>query len=107
VALAIFDDIGAEVLRGTALRWKGRALRELGQYAGAERALTEAMRIAHRSQARLLEAESMLELGGMLVLSGDQAAARKWLTRSLDLFTALGATREADEVRADLSALND
>ena len=105
-ALAIFDEIGAEMLRGTTLRWKGRALRELGKYQLAERALTDAMRIAHRAQAKLLEAESMLELGGMLALAGDQAAARKWLTRSLEVFIALGATREADEVSADLKALN-
>ena len=105
-ALAIFDEIGAEVLRGTALRWKGRALRELGKYQLAERALTDAMRIAHRAQAKLLEAESMLELGSMLALSGDQAAARKWLNRALEVFLALGATREADEVAADLKALD-
>jgi tetratricopeptide (TPR) repeat protein len=105
-ALAIFADIGAEIPRGTTLRWKGRALRELGQYHLAERALTEAMRIAHRAQARLLEAETMQELGAMLALAGDSAAARKWLQRALDLFRMLGATREADELRADLQALD-
>ncbi|HET9425811.1 MAG TPA: tetratricopeptide repeat protein [Gemmatimonadaceae bacterium] len=104
-ALTIFAEIGAEVLRGTTLRWKGRALRELGQYVLAERALTEAMRIAHRAQARLLEAETMQELGAMLALSGDGAAGRKWLQRSLDMFKALGATRESNEVEADLRAL--
>jgi tetratricopeptide (TPR) repeat protein len=56
-ALAIFAEIGAEIPRGTTLRWKGRALRELAQYPLAERALTEAMRIAHRAQAKLLEAD--------------------------------------------------
>jgi tetratricopeptide (TPR) repeat protein len=106
-ALTIFAEIGAEVFRGTTLRWKGRALRELEQYALAERALTEAMRIAHRAQARLLEAETMQELGGMLALSGDTSAARKWLRRALDLFQALGASREASEVEADLRALED
>ena len=104
-ALAIFAEIGAEIPRGSTLRWKGRALRELGQYPLAERALTEAMRIAHRAQARLLEAETMQELGAMLALSGDAGAARKWLKRALDLFVALGATREADEVGADLQAM--
>jgi tetratricopeptide (TPR) repeat protein len=104
-ALAIFAEIGAEVPRGTTLRWKGRALRELGQYTLAERALTEAMRIAHRAQARLLEAETMQELGGLLVLAGDPGSAKRWLRRALDLFTTLGATREAEEVGADLQAL--
>jgi tetratricopeptide (TPR) repeat protein len=106
-ALLIFAEIGAEVHRGTALRWKGRALRELGQYPLAERALTEAMRIAHRAQAKLLEAETMQELGGMLALAGDFAAARKWFGRALDLFEALGATREAEELSADIRALED
>jgi tetratricopeptide (TPR) repeat protein len=106
-ALAIFAEIGAEIPRGTTLRWKGRALRELGQYALAERALTEAMRIAHRAQARLLEAETMQELGSMLTLAGDVNGARRWVKRSLDLFESLGATREADEARADLLALQD
>jgi tetratricopeptide (TPR) repeat protein len=106
-ALVIFAEIGAEVHRGTTLRWKGRALRELGQYGLAERALTEAMRIAHRAQARLLEAETMQELGGMLALAGDVAAARKWFRRALDIFEILGATREAEELVADLNALED
>ena len=104
-ALTIFAEIGAEIPRGTTLRWKGRALRELGRYDLSERALTEAMRIAHRAQARLLEAETMQELGAMLALGGDHAAARKWLKRALDMFETLGATREAQELRADLSAM--
>ena len=106
-ALTIFAEIGAEIPRGTTLRWKGRALRELGQYTLAERALTEAMRIAHRAQARLLEAETMQELGSLLALAGDRAAARKWLGRALELFASLQATREVEEVRADLRALDD
>ena len=105
-ALAIFAEVGAEVPRGTTLRWKGRALRELGQYQLAERALTEAMRIAHRAQTRLLEGETMQELGATLAMAGDPAAARKWLRRALDVFTALGATREADELQADLQAMD-
>jgi tetratricopeptide (TPR) repeat protein len=104
-ALAIFSEIGAEVLRGTTLRWKARALRELGQYALAERALVETMRIAHRAQAKLLEAEAMQELGSLLNLSNDRAAAVRWLTRALETFESLGATREAEEVQADLRAL--
>ena len=104
-ALAIFAEIGAEVLRGTTLRWKGRAQRELGQYALAERSLTEAMRIAHRAQAKLLEAETMQELGGMLSVTGDKATATRWLQRALELFLALGASREAEEIRADICAL--
>ena len=106
-ALAIFAEIGAEIPRGTTLRWKGRALRELGQYALSERALTEAMRIAHRAQARLLEAETMQELGAMLVLAGDTGPGRKWLKRALDLYEMIGASREAEEVGADLQALAD
>ena len=106
-ALAIFAEIGAEVLRGTTLRWKGRALRELGLYQLSERALTEGMRIAHRAQAKLLEGEAMQELGATLSRAGDLGASRKWLTRALDVFVALGATREADEVTADLKALTD
>ena len=106
-ALGIFAEIGAEIPRGTTLRWKGRALRELGQYTLAERALVEAMRIAHRAQARLLEAETMQELGSMLALAGDPAAARKWLTRSLELYRTLDAAREVADVQADLRALDD
>jgi tetratricopeptide (TPR) repeat protein len=106
-ALAIFAEIGAEVLRGTTLRWRGRALRELGQYPASERALTEAMRIAHRAQAKLLEAESMQELGATLALAGDQRAARKWIQRALGAFVSLGAPREADEATAELKALTD
>jgi tetratricopeptide (TPR) repeat protein len=105
-ALALFSEIGAEILRGTTLRWKGRALRELGQYQLAERALIECMRIAHRAQAALLETESMQELGSLLSVSGNSAGAKRWLTRALDGFEKLGAAREAEEVRADLSALD-
>jgi tetratricopeptide (TPR) repeat protein len=106
-ALAVFAEIGAEVLRGTTLRWKGRALRELGQYSPSERALTESMRIAHRAQAKLLEAEAMQELGATFALSGDRLTARKWMTRAHETFIALGATREVEETTADLRALED
>jgi tetratricopeptide (TPR) repeat protein len=107
IALGIFAEIGAEVHRGSILRWKGRALRELQQYAFAERALYEAMRIAHRSQARLLEAEVVQELASVVALSGDNTEARRWYERALILFNELGAAREAAEVRADMRALDD
>jgi tetratricopeptide (TPR) repeat protein len=107
VALGLFAEIGAEVHRGTTLRWKGRALRELNQYPMAERALYEAMRIAHRSQAKLLEAEVVQELASTVALSGDYTEARRWYERALILFNELGATREAGEIRADIRALDD
>jgi tetratricopeptide (TPR) repeat protein len=106
-ALSVFAEIGAEVLRGTTLRWKGRALRELAQYPLSERALTESMRIAHRAQARLLEGEAMQELGATLALSGDKSGAKKWMRRAHERFISLGATREVEETLADLKALED
>jgi tetratricopeptide (TPR) repeat protein len=106
-ALGIFAEIGAEVHRGTTLRWKGRALRELHRYVASERALGEAVRIAHRAQAKLLEAESMQELACTATLAGDPAFARVWYQRALELFVMAGAQREADEIRADLRALDD
>lgn len=106
-ALAILAEMGAEVLRGTTLRWKGRAQRHLGQLAESERTLTEATRIARRTRARLLEAEVMHEIGATHRAAGNDGAARKWLRSALAVFAALGAAREASEVKAELSALSD
>ena len=61
-AVAIYVQLGDQVGLGEALRWKGRALHHLGELARAERSLNEAVQIAHRTQAHLLEADASREL---------------------------------------------
>ena len=104
-ALAVFEQLGDEVGRGEALRWKGHALRRDGNAADAERFLGEAVRIAHRTHARLLEAEGARELAAIRGDAGDLPEARRWYIRALTLFFELGAKREEAEVREQLAHL--
>ena len=99
-ALLIYADVGDEVGRGEALRWRAHALGRIGDHYEAERDATEALRIAIRCGARLLEAEAARDLGVLRGLLGDRAGGNKQLRRSLSLFTELGARRDAGEVAA-------
>lgn len=104
LAISISEEIGAEVQRGEALRWKGYALWRAGRSDSAEQASQEAMRIARRTHVKLLEAEAARDLG-LGVASRDAERARKWLTRALELFDELGALRDAAEAREALERL--
>lgn len=101
-AIEVLECTGDEVGRGEALHWKGHALRRLGAVDEAERLLSEAVRIAHRTHARLLEAEASRELGGLRAAAGNAGDARRWYLRALSLFRELGASREEAELRAEL-----
>ena len=97
---ATYADIGEEVGRGEALRWRAHALGRTGDHLEAERNATEALHIAMRSGARLLEAESARTVGVLRGLLGDRAGGIKQLRHALALFSELGAKREAKEVGA-------
>lgn len=97
-ALRTYSDIGDEVGRGEALRWRARALAREGETVLAERNATEALQLAMRAGARLLEAETARDLGELRALLGDLAGATKLLERAQALFVALGAKREAAAV---------
>jgi tetratricopeptide (TPR) repeat protein len=104
-ALSIYEDVSDEVGRGEALRWRARALGEAARYEAAEADATEAMLIAIRCGARLLEAESARDLGMIRIQLGDRAGATKELKRALALFTKLGAHRDAEDVRARMAGV--
>ena len=101
-ALSIYQDVSDEVGRGEALRWRARARRAAGQYEAAADDANEALLIAIRCGARLLEAESARDLGMIRFQLGDRAGATKELKRALALFTKLGAHRDAEEVQSHL-----
>ncbi|HEY4217484.1 MAG TPA: tetratricopeptide repeat protein [Gemmatimonadaceae bacterium] len=62
LALSIYTDVGDDAGRAEALRWRGHALQQLARFAEAERALTDALRIAKRLQIDPLEAEITQDL---------------------------------------------
>jgi tetratricopeptide (TPR) repeat protein len=97
-ALRMYSDIGDEVGRGEALRWRARALARDGETMAAERNAGEALQIAMRAGARLLEAEAARDLGELRRLLGDRAGGTRLLERAEALFVELGARREAAEV---------
>lgn len=102
LALTVYAEIGDEVGRGDALRWKGHGLRLRRRFQEANVALTEALRIAERTRSRLLEAEVLRELGWVHRGVGD---ASKWgdvLRRALLLFRELGADADAAAIEQDL-----
>lgn len=104
-ALTIYVELGDEVGRGEALRWKGHALRLLGMPVAAERVLVEAIRSAQRTQVLLLEAEASREIGEITTARGDAVAARSWLSRALELFEKLGAAPDIAHTRDALASL--
>jgi tetratricopeptide (TPR) repeat protein len=104
-AISIAEAAGAEVERGEALRWKGFALWRAGRHAPAEEALRDAVRIAHRTHVKLLEAEASRDLGLQAIDLGETERARKWLLRARQLFESLGAQRELSVVREGLDRL--
>lgn len=102
MALRIYGEIGDEVGRGEALRWKGHGLRLTGRHGEAELALVEAVRIAERTRVKLLAAEALRELGLNHRSTGREGEARRTLTRALAIFRELGAARESQETAAEL-----
>ena len=106
LAISIAEEIGAEVQRGEALRWKGHALWRAGRHEPAEESLREAVRIAHRTHVKLLEGEAARDLGLQAIELGEAPRARKWLARAAQLFEALGAQRELAAVRDALAQLS-
>jgi tetratricopeptide (TPR) repeat protein len=105
LAISVANEIGAEVQRGEALRWKGRALWRSGRHEAGEQTLREAVRIAHRTHVKLLEAEASRDLGAQAIELGATSRARKWLLRARQLFESLGAQRELNGVREELGRL--
>ncbi|MDB4883815.1 MAG: hypothetical protein JWL95_2581, partial [Gemmatimonadetes bacterium] len=101
-ALIIYQDVSDEVGRGEALRWRACALARANRMSDAQADVQEALRIAIRAGARLLEAESARDLGLIRLMRGDKEAGARDLTRALALFTKLGARREAEVVRSHL-----
>jgi tetratricopeptide (TPR) repeat protein len=99
-ALKIYAKVGDEVGRGEGLRWRAQALERTGDLVAAERNATEALQIAMRCGARLLEAETSRDLGLLRGRLGAAEAAEKLLHRARALFAELGARREGDEVEA-------
>ncbi len=97
-ALEIYSLVGDEVGRGEALRWRAQAIGGTGDLGEAERSAAEALQIAMRAGARLLEAESSRDLGVIRGLRGDRAGGAKQLKRALVIFNELGAKRESLEV---------
>ncbi|MEK7401266.1 MAG: tetratricopeptide repeat protein [Gemmatimonadota bacterium] len=98
LALAMYAEVGDELGRGDALRWKGHGFRRLTRYAEAETVLADAMRIAERARARLLQAEVLREVGLVRRAMGRDAEATKTLQRAQSIFRDLGAERETAEL---------
>jgi tetratricopeptide (TPR) repeat protein len=106
-ALHIYDDLGDELGRGEALRWRALALARAGDHGPAERSAREALQIAVRCGARLLEAEVARDLGDLRRLLGDHEGSHKLLRRALVLFTGLGVEREANALEKQIGPVED
>jgi ATP/maltotriose-dependent transcriptional regulator MalT len=85
----------------------GIALRTRGMLEGGERGLgdlREAAELAAKAGARLEHARSLVELGAALRRANQRTAAREPLRTGLDLAHRCGATRLAQQARAELLA---
>ena len=102
MALTMYAELGDEIGRGEALRWKGHGLRLVARLPEAEHTLVEALRIAERTHTRLLEAESLRELGLVRRTRGQTAQAKHAMERALGMFKELGAMRDAEQLADEL-----
>lgn len=100
MALLIAAELGDEVTRAEALRWRGAALTQLGQLADATVALEEARRLAARYGMQLLGAEVSRASARLHEAQGDRGRALAEATAARDGFAALGAARDAAEAAA-------
>lgn len=100
VALLIASELGDEVTRAEALRWKGAALLPLGQLEAAAAALTEARKLASRFALQLLAAEVAREIARLREAEGDRAGALAEAIVAREGFVGLGASRDAAEAAA-------
>jgi tetratricopeptide (TPR) repeat protein len=106
MALSIYAEIGDEVGRAEALRWKATGLRALGRFGAATHALNESIRIAQRTRTALLEAESTRELGLVFKADNRPREARGAFAKALELFTELSALRDAQELEQEIARLD-
>ncbi len=86
-------------------RTLGRALRVAGEAEGGEPGLArlhDSLAVLARSPARLVRAETLVELGAAVRRSGSRTAARGFLRRGLDLADACGAVPLAERARTEL-----
>lgn len=105
-AKAVYAEIGDELGRGEALKWKAHGLRLLGRHGAALSALNEAVRIAQRSGTQLLEAEATRELARVYKSDNRPREALTAFTRALEMFRALGATRDVSDLEAELKRVS-
>jgi tetratricopeptide (TPR) repeat protein len=105
LALATYAEIGDELGRGEALRWKAHGLQKLRRSGAAVLALNESIRIAQRTHTTLLEAEATRELGKVMKADGRPREARTVFTRALELLRELGAERDVAETASELEKL--
>ena len=105
MALEVYAEIGDERGRGWALRWRAHGLRLLGRFGAAINSLNESIRIAQRTQTRLMEAEAARELGYVYRADNRPREARGAFTRALSIFTALDARRDVADLEGELARL--
>ncbi|WP_204045285.1 ATP-binding protein [Acrocarpospora phusangensis] len=82
----------------------GRSLRVLGTLERDEDRLREAVAVLERSTARLEYAKALAALGSTLRRAKKPTEAREPLRRALEVASACGAERLAEQVRAELHA---
>ena len=96
--LALARGLDDPISEGEALRVRGLARSLSGAVAEAVREMESALDLARQTGNKLLEAETLRDLGALS--SDDDETAHARLTESLHCFEALGATAEADRIRA-------
>ncbi|MBL7257972.1 tetratricopeptide repeat protein [Paractinoplanes lichenicola] len=102
-ALAIFRDEGNDLYEAVALNGLGEALHAAGRAPESLEHHTAALRLATTSDNPHQQARAEHGIGQALP---DPDQARPHLQRALSLFTTLGVTPEAAEVRSHLESLN-
>jgi tetratricopeptide (TPR) repeat protein len=104
-ALARVVHTGGGKRHGEALRALGIALGAQGRVDEARESLQEACRLAESIGNRLLEAEACEELSNLEPSAGRSSRARKFASRAIRIYRAMGAIARARAVRDRIGVL--
>ena len=95
------------ITEGTGLRIRASARADMGRREEAIADLELALRLSRETGNRLLEAETLRDLGRVALRSGDPGAARTHWRQAAEQFSRMGAAHAADTLLRQLPPLSD
>jgi tetratricopeptide (TPR) repeat protein len=103
--LQLARQLGDRITEGTGLRVRALARAALNEIPEARSDLEEALNLARSTGNTLLEAESLRDLGRLMLLQGDESKAGRLFETALDRFRQLGSEQAVSDTERELESL--